>query len=414
MGAWSRALELYGVNDAKAFGRTAWLLTLGTLIMGTSRGAVAPYLVLFLVAERGIPLSVIGLGIAVEFVVRALVGPVAGGVSDRVGRRPLMLAGLVSTAIILPSYLLVETTSAFMMLSVANGLFAAHSLYGPVSSALVMDVVPKERRGGVFGLIHASRNLGWTIGISLGVLLIGSGYAPIFILGGLLPLGYFLIVLLLIREPPRHADIQRPSMFGDWGRLVRTKPFLAYLLLSTTFFLGWGQINSIFPLFLTEGLGLDKRAVVVLAVNSAMIVLLQVPFGRLADRSERAFLLAVAAVLVEATYALYALAVPIGGVAGAYTVVLLGIIVFTFAELLFSPIQSAYAAELAPAGATGSAMGVLAFAMAIGQAAPALVADAVVPRWGWSILWLLLAATALPGAIGLLALAKRDRARTLP
>ena len=62
MGVWARALDLYGVNDAKAYGRTAWLLTLGTLIMGTSRGAVAPYLVLFLVAERGIPLSVIGIG----------------------------------------------------------------------------------------------------------------------------------------------------------------------------------------------------------------------------------------------------------------------------------------------------------------------------------------------------------------
>lgn len=414
MGLWSRALDIYGVNDAKAYGRTAWLLTLGTLIMGTSRGAVAPYLVLFLVVEQGIPLSVIGIGIAVEFVVRALVGPLAGGLSDRRGRKPLMLVGLFSTALILPSYLFVKTPLAFMALSVVNGLFAAHSLYGPASSALLMDTIPKERRGGVFGLLHASRNLGWTIGIALGVLLIGNGFGPIFVLGGILPLAYFLVVLLLVREPPRHADVQRPSMFGDWGRLMRTKAFVAYLLLSTTFFLAWGQTNSIFAIFLTEGLALDRRAVVVLAVNSAMIVLLQVPFGRLADRGERAFMLAVAAVLIEATYALYALAIPVGGAAGAYTVVLLAIIVFTFAELLFSPIQSAYGAELAPAGATGSALGILAFAAAVGQAAPALVADAVVPRWGWSVLWLILAATCVPAALGLLALAKRDRTRALP
>lgn len=409
MGLWSRALELYGVDDARAYGRTAWLITLGTLIMGTSRGIVAPFLVIFLVEEQGISLAAIGLGIAVEFVVRALVGPVAGGISDRYGRKPLMLLGLLSTAIILPSYVLVDSAAEYLAISVANGLLAAHSLYGPASSAMVMDVVPKERRGGVFGLIHASRNLGWTIGIGLGVLLLGAGFLPIFVAGGLLPLAYAIVVLLLVEEPARHAPIERRSMFGDWTLLLRTRRFVAYLALSTVFFLGWGQINTIFTLFLTEGLALDRRAVAVLAVNTVLIVLLQIPFGRLADRSERAFLLAVAAVLIEATYALYALAIPIGGATGAFLVVTMAMVVFTFAEMLFSPIQSAYAAELAPAGTTGSALGILAFAAAIGQAAPALLADAIVPRWGWPILWLSLAAMCLPAAIGLLALGRRTR-----
>lgn len=106
----ARLSELYGLREAREYGRTAWLLTLGTLILGIGRGIVAPFLVIYLVQARGIPLAVIGVGVTVEFLIRALVGPIAGGISDRHGRKPLMLVGLLATSVILPSYLLVSET----------------------------------------------------------------------------------------------------------------------------------------------------------------------------------------------------------------------------------------------------------------------------------------------------------------
>ncbi|HUR67811.1 MAG TPA: MFS transporter [Candidatus Thermoplasmatota archaeon] len=414
MSVWARALHLYGVDDARSYGRTPWIITAGTLIVGIGRGIVAPFLILFLVQERGIALAAIGLGIAVEFLVRAVSGPFAGALSDRYGRKPLMLAGLLCTSVILPSYLLVHTGAQYMALSVVNGLFASLSLYGPASSALIVDVVPSTKRAGVFGLIHAARNLGWTVGIALGALLLSAGFLPIFIAGGVLPFCYLFLVLFFVEEPARHAALARRSMAGDWALLLRTPTFAAYLALSTIFFLGWGQINTIFALFLTDGLSLDRRAVAVIAVNTVLIVLLQVPFGRLADRSERAFLLAVSAVLLEATYALYALA---AGAPAPFVVVILGIVAFTFAEMLYSPIQSAFAAELAPEGTTGSALGIMAFAAALGQGAPPLLADWTLSRWGWSGVWMILAALCLPAALGLLWLGRRlraDRARAQP
>lgn len=411
LGWGARLARAYGLREAREYGRTAWLLTLGTLILGTSRGIVAPFLVIFLVDAREIPLSVIGAGITVEFLVRALVGPVAGGISDRRGRKPLMLLGLASTSVILPSYLLVTQTWHFMALSVVNGLLAAHSLYGPAANALVIDVVPRERRGAVFGLIHASRNLGWTVGIVLGALLVSQGFAPVFVGGALLPAAYVLVVALLVHDPPRDASnaaaSARPSMFRDWGSVLARPAFRAYLVLSIPFYLGWGYVNTILPLFVTDGLGLPAAAMGILSVNTALVFLLQIPFGRMADRRDRMHLLSVAALALAAGYAIYAWAAPLSPFVPALLVVGVGIVAFTLAELIFTPIMSPVGAELAPSGATGSALGILGFSMAIGQGVPPLLADWLVPRWGWGSVWLVLAAASVLSAIGMLRLSRR-------
>lgn len=402
--------EAYGVSDLRAYGRTTWVLTGGWLLLGMGRGAVAPVQTIFLVQERDIPLAALGLAYGVEFLVRALVGPVAGTLSDRYGRKPLMVVGLVATSLLLPAFLLVQTPAQLLVVSVLNGLLAVHSLYGPSASALVVDVVPRERRGGVFGLVHAARNLGWTFGIALGALLVGAaGLWTVFILGGLIPLLYLFPVLTMVHDVPRDPAAASAPAFAGWGRLMRARLFLAYVALSTVLYLGWGQVNTLFPLFLTDGLGLPDAAVGILAVNTFLIFLFQVPFGRLADRAPRAALLAWSALVLGGGYLVYAYALVWADVVPPLLMVTLGLVLFTLAEMLYSPILSTYAAELAPPGLTGSALGVLGLAASVGQGAPPFLADLLVTQTalGWEWVWIAMALPCLPSALGLLWLGRR-------
>lgn len=402
--------EAYGVADLRSYGRMTWVLAGGWLLLGMGRGAVAPVQAIFLVQERGIPLAALGLAYGVEFLVRALVGPVAGTLSDRYGRKPLMVTGLVATAILLPAFLLVQTPGQLLVVSVLNGLLAVHSLYGPSASALVVDVVPRERRGGVFGLIHAARNLGWTFGIALGALLVGvAGLWTVFVLGGLIPFLYLFPVLALVHDVPRDPAASRAPAFAGWGRLLRARLFLAYVALSTVLYVGWGQVNTLFPLFLTDGLGLPDAAVGILAVNTFLIFLFQVPFGRLADRAPRAALLAWSTLALGGGYLVYAYALVWADVAPPLLMVTLGLVLFTLAEMLYSPVLSTYAAELAPPGLTGSALGVLGLAASVGQGAPPFLADLLVTRvpLGWEWVWIAMALPCLPCALGLRWLGRR-------
>jgi MFS family permease len=399
----ARLADAYGVHDARAYGRTPWLLAMGTLLVGTGRGIVGPLIVVFL-QGRGLSLGIIGLGILVEFLLRACVGPMAGALSDRVGRRPMMIAGLAATSVILPCYLLVRTPAQFLALSVVNGLFAAHSLYGPASNAMVVDVVPAGRRGAVFGLVHSARNLGWIVGLGVFAALVAFNPSLAFLVAALLPASALVLTLLLIREPPRAPRVRAPVL-DDWRAILRRPAFRAYLVLSLGIYLGQGMLNTILPPFLTEGLGQSLESLVLVGVNAVIIVLFQIPVGRFADRADRARMLALACAVLAVTDGILAAADQFRSVGLA--LVLLAIVVFSFAEMLWSPVLTAFPAELAPEGMTGSALGLLAFSNAVGQSGPSFLADLLVPVGGWGLVWLALGAVCAPCAVGMLLLGRR-------
>ena len=399
----ARLAQLYGVEDARSYGRTPWLLALGTLLTGTGRGIVAPLIVVYLHAQ-GLSYGAISLGLLLEFVLRACVGPVAGALSDRIGRKPLMLVGLAATTIILPCYLFVHTLPQFLALSAANGLLAAHSLYGPASSALVVDVVPPGKRGAVFGVLHATRNLGWILGLFVFFVLVGVDERFAFVASALLPAAALVMTVAFVHEAERAARERRPVL-ADWRAILARPAFRAYLVFSLAIYLGQGMINTILPPFMTEGLGYDLQSLVVIGVNAAIIVVLQIPIGRLADRADRARMLALACAILAATDLVLALAARAPG--AGFALVMTAIVAYTFAEMLWSPVLSAFPAELAPSGMTGSALGLLAFSNAVGQSGPSFLADRLLPLGGWALVWLALAAICLPCAAGMLWLGQR-------
>lgn len=404
-----RAARIYGLRDAREYGAPVWIITGGQAVAAIGRGVAVPFIVIYLTREVGVPLAIVGLGILLEQLVRAAASPIAGWAADRYGRKPVMMSGLLATAIAVPSYALVRGPASFLALSLLIG--AAQAIYSPASSAFVADVTRPDRRAGAFGLIHVARNLGWAVGIGLGAAITAAttSFVPLFLAGGLAPFCYLWVVALLVKEPVRHAaQAPQRNPFRDLASLAGERALVAYLALASAFFLAWGQFNTVLPLYVVDGLGLPASAVsLVFFLNPVLIVLFQLPFGALGDRVDRWRALAAAGVATAAGYAVLAWA----GAPGLPTLAMLALfgVVFTVGEMLFTPVLSAAAAELAPPGRTGSVMGVLALASALGHGGAPLLASFVVARWGWSWVWVTFAVWAVASAIGLVAFRARFR-----
>ncbi len=217
-------------------------------------GIVIPVLPLY--AERfGASPLVIGMLLGVYSLMQALCAPLLGRLSDRVGRRPVLLLSVFGTA------------AGFLLMGLARTLpwlFAGRIIDGAtggnISTALayIADISPPEHRSKRMGLIGAAFGLGLIVGPAIGGLLSHvSLAAPLLFAAGLSGLNALAVVGLLPESLPaerrRQAQEQSglaPLLAGAPGRRLRAA--LATYFCTTVAF---SLLTAIYPLFTQRRFG---------------------------------------------------------------------------------------------------------------------------------------------------------------
>ncbi|MDE1949078.1 MAG: TCR/Tet family MFS transporter [Burkholderiales bacterium] len=219
------------------------------------------------------------------FALSSFVGnPVLGALSDRWGRRPILLIGFCGLAI---NFFMTALSTALWMLVVSRLIGGAMASNAAVASAYVADITPPEGRAKRFGMIGAMFGIGFILGPVIGGLLGGIDlHLPFFVAGALslvnLAYGYFVLPESLPPERRRQVDWKRANPLASLrdlaalkgiGRLVGVlacagiAQFTLYTtwVLYTTFKFGWGPTQNGWSLFavglvsaLTQGVLLGR------------------------------------------------------------------------------------------------------------------------------------------------------------
>jgi len=152
-------------------------------------------------------------------VMQFLFGPVIGNLSDRFGRRPILLSSLFVMA---ADYLVMALAGSIWVLligRVVGGITAAtHS----TASAFMADTQPREKRGQAFGLVSAAFGIGFVLGPAIGGLLGEYGTrAPFYAAAGLAAANFIFGLLIL---PETVSDTNRRAF-----RWARANPLSAFL-----------------------------------------------------------------------------------------------------------------------------------------------------------------------------------------
>ena len=144
-----------------------------------------------------------------------------GWVSDRWGRRPVLLMSLAGSVV---SFLWLGLAEALWMLFAARALGGAFGATVPVAQAYVADVTPPEKRAQGMGKIGAAFGLGFVLGPAIGGLLAGPDAAnpnfrlPFFTAAGV-SLVSLLVGFILLPEPARHTE----AAMSSGGRALRER-----------------------------------------------------------------------------------------------------------------------------------------------------------------------------------------------
>jgi MFS family permease len=226
-------------------------------------GIVLPLLP-FYASDMGATPLMVGLIISSYSAMQFLFSPVWGALSDRLGRRPLLILGLFGSAVSYIVFGLADTIGVLLASRVIAGIMGANI---PVAQAYIADTTTVEQRARGMGLIGAAFGLGFIFGPAIGGFLSRWGYGvPGFAAAGLSFLAAGSAVFLLPESLPPE---RRTKTTGHGGldafaaRLRASKRVFSRASLRDPiigFFLGtmgFAGFTTTFPLFLDDPLGLS-------------------------------------------------------------------------------------------------------------------------------------------------------------
>jgi DHA1 family multidrug resistance protein-like MFS transporter len=163
--------------------RRIWILAFILMVVTLGFGLVIP-IIPFYMESMGAGGLELGLLVASYALMRLIFGPIWGSLSDRVGRKPVLMIGVLGYGI---TMVLFGLATELWMLFVARALSGIlSSATSPTTMAYVSDSTSEKERGRGMGILGAAMGVGTVLGPGLGGLVGESSYAmPFFIAGGM-------------------------------------------------------------------------------------------------------------------------------------------------------------------------------------------------------------------------------------
>jgi DHA1 family tetracycline resistance protein-like MFS transporter len=289
----------------------------------------------FLGNDLGAAARYFGLLFSLYSLMQFFFAPVLGGLSDRFGRRPVILMSLLGAA---ASYLISGLAPALGWLFLGRTIAGITGASFSAAGSYVADVTPPEKRAQSFGLVGAAFGFGFILGPALGGALGDLGLrVPYFVAAGLnflnLMYGLFVLPESLRPENRRAFSIWRASPVGSLLGLRRHPLVLGLTGTMLCAYLAQMILQSIWALYTQARFGWSLGAVgvslMLVGVGTALVqgLLVRVVNPRLGERRVLLLGLALSALghvgfgLAERGWMIYAMLLPftLGGLAGPAT-----------------------------------------------------------------------------------------------
>lgn len=374
-----RLVERFGATER--WRRDLYILWLCCFVVQCGFSLVMPFLPLYL-EELGVTGTAVevwaGVIFSANFVVMAVVSPIWGALSDRIGRKPMMLRSAFGMGAVVLFMGLATNVWHLLGLRLLQGLAAG---FIPAATAYMASVVPRERSGYALGLLSTGNVSGTILGPLVGGFLARHmGYRPIFFITTVFCLAAGLMVWTLIRE--QFTPLPRPEGGGFVSdlRLVGQYPVVAAM--AVVLFLNMCSILTVEPVlsrFLREletpEDWLTLLSGLIFSITGIATILAAPRVGRLSDRIGSKRLLAICLGGAAVMYVLQ------GFATAAWQMVAMRFVLGLFTGGLM-PAANGLIARTVPRELQGRIFGVTNSAIFIGNTVGPLLGGAVAATYG--------------------------------
>ncbi len=352
---------------AVSTGRIFGTLFFSLLVTITGVGIVVPLLPVY--AEKlGAGGFTIGMIFGAFSLSRSFLLPYFGRLSDKKGRKPFIVAGLLAYGLVSGAFMLVSSVNQLIWVRFVHG--AASAMVMPVVQAYIGDIAPAGKEGRYMGLFNVSMFCGLSLGPVLGGVINDSfGLQSAFAAMGILALVGGGVSFFLL--PPAGCETARQVKARAWGwaRLLRDRTIAGLFTYRFMYTACIGVIWGFLPVLADVRFHLSSSRIGVLVMLGVFVSgLIQAPMGYVADRINRKKLMVAGGLVVTVSLAAYAWA-------DSFSMLFAASILFGLGGGAAMPALMAIATTKGQqAAAMGSVMAILTVAHSLGMLCGALTA----------------------------------------
>ncbi|MCD1295904.1 MFS transporter [Methanocella sp. CWC-04] len=386
-----------------SFDRRVWILFLGTALNQFGMSIVMPFISIYLYVYQGIPASYVGLAMFTASFVGAMFQFIGGEMCDRLGRRFVLIAGLVTLII---SFLLlgwavsVKAPYAYYLVFLSMTRMAT-GLFRPIPNIIAADIVPSEKRLEVFGILRIALNIGFATGPVVGGLMAIISYSSMFYLTAVTSTIYLLLVIFFIGDTRTCKPAGKFSL-RDLKSIKSDRPFMIFSVMLFLVAIVYSQMYTPLSMYAKDFVGLSEPEIGMLfAVNGLMVVFMQYPVTLIADRYRLTVSMGIGALL-------YGLGFGIVSISSGFWMLAACIFVVTLGELFFSPSSTNLTANLSAGDKRGRYLGFSGLANSMGFAVGPLLGGVLLDVFAGSqeYTWMIIGAAGALCTLGFLSLKK--------
>jgi MFS family permease len=361
-----------------------WVIVLTFFIDSVGGTLLFPFFSLYITQRFDVGMTQAGIVLAM-FSIFGIIGNMVGGaLTDRFGRRKLILFGLIFSALSTLSLGLVDSLAVLYPLAAFIGLLSDVS--GPAHQAMMADILNEKQRQEGFGLLRVVRNLAWIIGPTIGGFLANRSFLLLFIIDAIVSCIVAVIFYIYMPEtkPTAHAEVQHESIWktiAGYRLVVKDYAFTAFVLAAILMGAVYQQMYNSLSVFLRDNHSVNPQGYGFLMTTSAItVILFQFAVTRNIKYRPPFVIMALGTLFYMIGFSMF-------GFVSDYWLFASAVVVITMGEMLIMPTSQTIAANFAPEDKRGRYMAIFGLTWLLPSTFAPMLAGLILDNFNPNLLW---------------------------
>lgn len=367
------------------FPQKFWIIVLTFFIDSIGGTLLFPFFSLYITGKFNVGMTQAGMVLA-TFSIFGIAGNMIGGaLTDRFGRRKLILFGLVFSALSTLSLGFVNSLAVLFPLAAFIGLLS--DVAGPAHQAMMADILTEKQRQEGFGLMRVVRNLAWIIGPSIGGFVANYSFTLLFVIDAIVSCIVAVIFYKFMPEtkPEHHHENQPHESFWQtitgYGVVLKDFAFGAFIVAAILMSAVYQQMYNSLSVYLRDNHSINPQGYGFLMTTSAItVILFQFWVSRRIKHRPPFVIMAIGTLFYMIGFSMF-------GVVAAYWLFMSAIVVITIGEMLIMPTSQTLAANFAPEEMRGRYMAIFGLTWLLPSTFAPMLAGIILDNFNPNLLW---------------------------